>query len=110
MSLKVVLKRKRTSCGTLRYTLCSLYRICFSVLKCQLGFQVPPFLIHCTYISYSNIHLVSKQTQRSTPLIHGGRYYIYTFSKISKVVEKNVCPLRSLYLHRHTAVRKFSAC
>lgn len=31
------------------------------MLKCQLRFQVPPFLIHGTRISYAKVHLVPKR-------------------------------------------------
>lgn len=56
-----MLKRKRASCGMLCYTLYSLYIIGCLMLKCQLRFQVPPFLIHGTRISYAKVHLVPKR-------------------------------------------------
>lgn len=96
MSSRVMLKRKRTSCVMLRYTLCSLYRICCFMPECRLYFQVLPFLIHSTCSSCANVHLVSKQAQRSTPWMYHGRFYTYTFSKISKIVAKNACNLTSL--------------
>lgn len=81
---KSMLKSKRTSCAMLCYTLCSLYVICSLMLKCQ----VLPFLIHGTCISYANVHLVSKQDQRSTLWIYHGRFYTYAFSKVSNFGKK----------------------